>query len=571
MLAACAAVVWSTPGDAYWIADCGSKALVAQRLLDSNYADASFDYPAARFDSEGRFFPIPVPFVLERGSGRVSVFGPAYAALAAPGLGALGPRGLRLPAMLAAAAAAGIFVLWAAPALGRGWALAGALALGLASPVFFYGVTVWEHAATLAFALGAWALLSRESPARWAGAGALLGASCWIREDQALMVAALLAAALLRRRPPRLWLAFAAGVSLPAAGLLLFNQGFYGHALGGHVALATGAATPPSVVGGGVTVSRLMPIAGLLGSLGSNLGERWVLGLLALALPLGGWAASRRGVGRVWLAPCLAGVGIAAWAMGFARMLSAELPLRALVQHNGLLLQWPMLCLIGVGAQRAWRESDYAPLRTGLLAGLLFVALMLATGAALPVNLGAQVGAGVHWGPRVLLPAFPALVLLAVAAVRSRERGSVASRAAWAVLALAGVASTLLSVWFLAHQKLDGERFAQQLRALPVRPIVTFHPYLAQHLASLWHEKPTLLAPSWAAVQQAAAGLRAAGEREFLLVVPAGMPVPAELQGLACGKVAEHRGPRLHYLDLDVIRCGAAAAPGSRRRLGPDR
>ena len=89
VLAACAAVVWSTPGDAYWIADCGSKALVAQRLLDSNYADASFDYPAARFDPEGRFFPIPVPFVLERGSRRVSVFGPAYAALAAPGLGAL--------------------------------------------------------------------------------------------------------------------------------------------------------------------------------------------------------------------------------------------------------------------------------------------------------------------------------------------------------------------------------------------------------------------------------------------------------------------------------------------------
>lgn len=557
-LAACLAVVWATPGDAYWIVDCGNKALVAQRLLDSSYADASFDYPGARFDPERRFFPIPVPFALERGRERVSVFAPAYAALAAPALGLLGPRGLRLPAALGVAAIAGLFVLWAAPAVGRRAALAGALALALASPLFFYGVTVWEHAPSVALGLGAWTLLSREEPHRWAAAGALLGAACAIREDLSLMAAAVLLAALLRRRPARLWLPFAVGVALPAAGLLLFNQDFYGNPLGGHVALEPGAVGVPAALGGGAAVNRLTPIPGLLGGLGNGLGERWLLGLLGLGLPLVGFVAARRGVGTAWLAPALAAAGLAGWALGFARMLSAEVPLQALVLHNGLLLQWPMLCLAGLGTQRAWSEAEYAPLRTSLLAGLVFIALMLATGAAVPSNLGAHVGAGVHWGPRVLLPALPALALLAVAAVGGRERGAPAARAVWAALALAGVLSTLLSVWFLTHQKLDGERFANQLKALPPRVIVTFHPYLAQHLASLWHEKPTLLVQDWASVQQAAAGLRRAGERQFLFPVRAGTPVPVGLPGLACRVVAEHRGPRLHYLDLDVMLCGPA-------------
>ncbi len=120
-LAACAAVVWSTPGDSYWIVDCGNKALVAQRLLDSSYADASFDYPAARFDPEQRFFPIPVPFVLERGSLRVSVFGPAYAALAAPGLGAHRPQVSGFPGRLARHAVSWRPSPWSPTASSAGW------------------------------------------------------------------------------------------------------------------------------------------------------------------------------------------------------------------------------------------------------------------------------------------------------------------------------------------------------------------------------------------------------------------------------------------------------------------
>ena len=79
-------------------------------------------------------------------------------------------------------------VLWLAPVCGRRWALAAALALVFATPLFFYGVTLWEHSLTVAASLTAWLWLDRDSPARLFGAGCLLASACWLREEIALMV-----------------------------------------------------------------------------------------------------------------------------------------------------------------------------------------------------------------------------------------------------------------------------------------------------------------------------------------------------------------------------------------------
>ncbi len=40
---ACMAVVYATPRDSFWIVDCGNKALLATRLLETHFGSLNFD------------------------------------------------------------------------------------------------------------------------------------------------------------------------------------------------------------------------------------------------------------------------------------------------------------------------------------------------------------------------------------------------------------------------------------------------------------------------------------------------------------------------------------------------
>jgi hypothetical protein len=556
-LAACLAVIAATPGDAYWINDEGNKALVARRLWGTGYRQADFTQPGRAVDPEGRWFPIPPPFALRRDGEFLSAYPLAYPALAAPGLAVWDARGLRLPAALGAAAAAALLAAWLAPALGARRALVAGLGLGLATPLFFYGVTVWEHAPATALALGAFLLLSQPRQAAWWAAGTLIGVGVWLREEMALMAIAGLAAALLVRTPRGRIAALAAGAAAPLAALALFNALVYGDPRGGHVA----ANLAGGVLAGRGEAGRLSALPGLLGGFGHGSGERWWFTALALGLPLTGALAPRRAREGSLLPLALAAAGLAVWALAAGWMLAGRSRLQELVQHNGLLLQWPLLALAGLGIARVRREPAWRATRVGVTAGLLFLALALAAGILLPTSFGVQVGAGVHWGPRVLLPALPALVALAAAGERGR---SSPARLAWIALALAGVGSSALSVWFLAQQKAEAALFAQRLLAQPPRVILTTNPFLGQQLAPLWRQKAILLALDASSLREAAAAVQRAGEPGFVFLAPAGARLSSALPELPCSLAFQHRGRRLDYFDLDAERCGfAAPAPAS--------
>ena len=245
-------------------------------------------------------------------------------------------------------------------------------------------------------------------------------------------------------------------------------------------------------------------------------------------------------------------------------MLGAARPLDALMRYNGLLVQMPMFCLAGFGLRRVWSSPEYAGVRVGVLAGALFLAFAVVVGMATGGGYGVQAGFGMHWGPRALLPAFPALVAMAVAAVRREgsptpRRFAIVSSVALASLVTAGLLSSAHALWFLAEQKADARRFQTAVRALAPRYVVTTHPLLAQHVSALWDEKPMLLVRDPRSLARAVADLRAGGVREFLLVVPGGAPLFSGIEALDCRLAKQHRGPRLHYLDLDIQRCAFAA------------
>jgi hypothetical protein len=553
-LTALLAVVYATPGDTVWIVDCGNKALQARRLLETGFGSLSFEHPARHLDPEGLAFPIPEPFAVARGEGYVSHYPPAYAALAAPFLAALGPPGLRVPAALGAAACAMLFALWVGPALGRGWAAAGGLWLVLATPLVFYGVTIWEHILSVALALGAWLAIRRPAPGRLLAAGLLVGLACWLREELVLMGPGVALAGWCERR--RLmdagWIAL--GALPPLAALALFNLVFYGHSLGVHVSLNVGARPMP---GPGIALRDL-------GAVLAGYGEGPLEGVLFAGVLLGAWlggawvAHRGRAPGAALLLITVA--ALAAWLAGAWRIAGADHVLYTLTRYNGMLLQAPVVSLAGMGAVWVWRRRGLAPLRGGVTAGLVFLGLGLVFRVTMT-----SFSSGGHWGPRMLLPALPALLGLSLAALREGARVADPRRpalagAATAALVVAGLASSAVAIRLLDQQKREAGQLQLLALAAPSEVVVTDHPALGQQLPAIWGKKPLLLVRDRAGLRRVAARIDAAGAGPFLyLHRPAAGVRPSGVRGPRCRLLGRHRGREVrHVFDLDVYECGGS-------------
>ena len=560
-LGVCLTTIYATPGDAYWIVDSGAKALISRRLLESGYAQLDLGYPAADLDPEGGAFPIPPPFAVRRGDGFVSQYPPAYPALAAPFLAVLGERGLRLPAALGNAACAWLFAFWIAPVLGRRWAFAGGLFLALATPLYFYGVTVWEHSLCVALPLAACVLLAR--PGRWrlVAAGALVAAACWLRAELALMGLAIAAACVARGRRWADVAALALGAAPLVAALLAFNAGVYGSPLGPHL---SGNVGMPEAAGPGGFAALMRDAGALLAAYGGGPREGALLFGALVACLVGGALAARRERATAAVTNIALAVGVVASLLGSLRISQAAVPFHTLPYYNGLMLQAPVICLAGIGVVQVWRRREYAALRLGVGAGLLFLAL----GAALRVLL-TDFSSGGHWGPRMLLPAMPALVALGIAALRSGlgvARGPLRrlTAATAMALALACLASSGVATWLLDRQKREVRELQTAILSAPQEVVVTNYPALGQQLAAIWGRKPMLLVGG-ESVGRVLAAARRNGLEEFLFLhrPPTGRSL-GRIPGAHCSLAGQHRGRYAPVVfDLDLQSC--TTLPRARR------
>ena len=498
---------------------------------------------------------------MRRGDGFVSQYPPAYPALAVPFLAVLGERGLRLPAALGNAACAWLFAFWIAPVLGRRWAFAGGLFLALATPLYFYGVTVWEHSLCVALPLAACVLLAR--PGRWrlVAAGALVAAACWLRAELALMGLAIAAACVARRRRWADVAALALGAAPLVAALLAFNAGVYGSPLGPHL---SGNVDMPEAAGSGGFAALMRDAGALLAAYGGGPREGALLFGALVACLVGGALAARRERATAAVTCIALAVGVVASLLGSLRISQAAVPFHTLPYYNGLMLQAPVICLAGIGAVQVWRRREYAALRLGVGAGLLFLTL----GAALRVLL-TDFSSGGHWGPRMLLPAMPALVALGIAALRSGlgvARGPLRrlTAATAMALALACLASSGVATWLLDRQKREVRELQTAILSAPQQVVVTNYPALGQQLAAIWGRKPMLLVGG-ESVGRVLAAARRNGLEEFLFLhrPPTGRSL-GRIPGAHCSLAGQHRGRYAPVVfDLDLQSC--TTLPRARR------
>jgi hypothetical protein len=189
-------------------------------------------------------------------------------------------------------------------------------------------------------------------------------------------------------------------------------------------------------------------------------------------------------------------------------------------------------------------------------AGLLF----LASGAVFRV-LFTDFSSGGHWGPRMLLPAMPALVALGIAALRSglaAGRGPLRSLAAAAAvaLALACLTSSGVATWLLDRQKREVRELQTAILSAPQEVVVTNFPALGQQLAAIWGRKPMLLVGGESAGRVLTAA-RHNGLEEFLFVYrpPLGRSL-GRIPGAHCAFSRQHRGRYAPLVfDLDLQAC----------------
>jgi hypothetical protein len=527
------------PLNGFWSSDQGVKLIQTQNLLLNRYRDNALHYPGAVIDPEGRFSPLRGQY-LERDGRVYAMFSEAFAAVSGVPFFLLGYPGLYVVPLVST-----LLLLIVIAALGRylldtAWTVGVLLMLAVASPLMFYSLIFWEHTlatllVTLALLAAARALL-RARQSLLLAAAACIGIAAWFRNETVLALPALVLALLIQQsaggmrtgsrflvlgslsqprtknqepaeheaaadvrravratgrapdeRFPRNrqapWHDTARYVVLLIIGgaggiapLLLFNQLVYGSPLGPHV-LVAGRTNDLQVATGlaGFLEARRAWAAMLIAPLDRPLLSGALLSVLAIVGAT--WIAGRRHTSRPagWLYAMVGAL------LGFGLALQAT-PGGGF--QTTLLVTFPPVLLCLVPAHTPREQTSQARLTDLLLwFGLAYIAL--AWLARLPDG-------GAQWGPRVLLPAIPALTLAAAVRlavwVRSGPAPAFAVAAAVALLVNLALFSQVAGLRQLRAFNTGNHQIATTVAQSGAQAVITDIWYAPPLLAQLFYD-----------------------------------------------------------------------------------
>ena len=364
-------------------------------------------------------------------------------------------------------------------------------AVGVASPLWFYAVSGWEHAPAIALSSLAFACVLR-GPEGWAPflAGLCLGAGATLRDEVLLLAPGLLLAGWMRTRTPGAVVLIVAGLLVPLGCAAGFEVLWFKRPLAAHLRHAvhllqtalhvTDAPNPD--------VPVLRPLS--LRERYETVVRSWLMGYgqdlwigiyvsgLAAALAFRWWRGSSAGL-LVWLA---AVIGLAA--LDLHELVTAPKWLAGL--HRVSPLSGGLRCFRCLaGRSGAAGTVPVVLITTGAYLALAFV--------------GADTSGGKALGPRLLLPLLP---LLAVAAVSTiwRYRSAASATDRWVgyaglVLIVMSASMHLLGTIpaYVERNRGDAEAVVAVARS-PERIVVADDAFTAQLLFPLYYRKIVFLA-----------------------------------------------------------------------------
>jgi len=513
-LAVSVAILALLPTNALWITDCSNKYLTSVNIVSSHFTDPSIRYPGAALDPAFAANPIVEPFSVVRGDKLYSQYPPLFAYLTACFCALFGWYGAFVLPLAGA-----LLSLWLLHGLARdaglsdGHATACAATFYWCTPCLFYAFCLWEHTIAIAIVLACLRLLARaattNSRASFIVAGAALGFGVGFREEFYLLAGALFVALLLDRvtRKPAA-LRFPLGVVLGLIPIWLFQRWAVGTAFGFHMSQNLKTSVGWSAGGlAGLIAERWHVTAQLLGNISASHAVTIAASLSVIAACVYAARQTTPAEGPPTL--------IYAWVASLAALsgivfVAAGNPIEAWMNGNGLLMHAAILLPAACGFVYSGTGATPTIFRLLRNAALLFVALLCL--AAPPIS--AQ---GIHWGPRLMLPVFPMLLVPAWAAAQKASGG----RGLKAVIAAAVIACGLVQLYSLGilRQKLQATaRIEQALLAAPEDVIVTNIWWFPQEMAPIFYKKKFFAVFDEETMAKLSDSMRQGGESGFLLV-----------------------------------------------------
>jgi hypothetical protein len=141
-----------------WINDNGNRLILLQDVITSDYSDYSITWPGRAIDPTFDYAPISYPFAVVKNDRLFSLYSPVFATAASPFFRLLGYPGLYvLPLISSVVMLLGISRLMDMLEAGRMAKIYAILITGLATPIWFYSMTFWEH--MIAVCLSVWGIL----------------------------------------------------------------------------------------------------------------------------------------------------------------------------------------------------------------------------------------------------------------------------------------------------------------------------------------------------------------------------------------------------------------------------
>lgn len=522
--------VHQLPKGVFLVPDDGGKYLILHSLRWTGTGLAyRLPYGGERIDPTARFYPwrdAPFPYPRGRADGQVDFHWPVwFPLLARPFHSLFGIGGIYVLPVLCGwltAVAGG----WLAGRRRSGLAAMATVIVGLATPVFFYSVTFWEHTAATLLGMVAVALcLQPVRASAYFAATACLVAATLLRIEMVVVAVALVIGCLATaRRSPSPATAFTSSdphigwrrVLVPTLLLAFTGAVFWlGYPYLPHRLQEFMARLPQRLVRFSDNLINLPDgLAAILVNSHASAGPRFAwpgYGVVAVGLAL--VAPFLR---PPWLkAACLFGglgatCGLTAW------LLLSKVPYLSM---HGFFPMAPFCLLAPYAFVSAWRRGDPIALR---LAAIGLVYLLIGVGAVFVILVGqdGQLKSGIEWGQRYLLTLYPLLTVLALIGVADYEHAERSRPLTRAVLALAA-AAVLLGNGFelraLATADQELRVYATWDKALRRgEPVVTDASWLPATLADLFATQEMYVVESARHLGDWVEVARAHGVRRFL-------------------------------------------------------
>jgi hypothetical protein len=556
------AALISLPSDALTHHDTGAKYLQVRNLrLAPNGLDWSINYPARPFDSAVQFAPFhPKQHTVDEQE-RIYLQWPIFLGLLTRiPWKLMGFWGLYLVPLLA-----GLGTAWAAYRLAfavgvpRNVAWLAVPLVGLTTPVFVYSLLYFEH--TLAALLVTASLLMsvramaggadvgatrRVAPTATALSAALLAAAIYFRSELYILALVILGAHVLQAlkdknwRVPSLWLGTFIASLVPLWAFYAIKEGnilplhatwYFAGSSGGESAPATGLELPRL---------RYIAAAGwrvipdfLFGPQTFPLSPRypfWVeaVGLLGVALCI------VAALGRVLRLPISLRLGTLTAGLACALLPSLVTLLSPDPYYNlhGFLTATPFILLALWPPYTPENSTQHSNIPHSALRIPQWLYAVTLTYVALHVLvISALSGLGPisrhEWGQRYLLPAYPALIVLALLAAYQLwsayrpqlQRLALPALTLVSLMALVGVGLEARGTWMLWEERTQVESWLNLARTLPPRePLVTDVWWLPLNLAADFYTRPMMLAEGDTRLTEWAAQMRQRNVPSFSLM-----------------------------------------------------